>query len=170
MKKLLPVIILFSVLLSFTIASFAQSKTVSKKDAAALTKIYQDFDDADKKLDLKRIEKYLGDDYSLESGKEKFSKKQTLERLKTFFSAVKEISEAKSTIEKIELAGGKYTLQVTSTTKGKMALPNGRVVDIFFTSKSTDFWRKGKENKWQEFKQIDRGTKTVIDGKEIPAN
>lgn len=170
MKKLFPTIIFLCVVSISTFAAFAQSKTVDEKDAAELTKIYREIDEADKKLVLEVIDKYLGDDYSVESGGEKMNKKQAIERVKDFYRTVKEITEAKSTIKKIEFAGGRYAVEVDSITVGKMILPDERVVDFFFTSKTTDFWRKDKKNRWLETAQVDRGTKIIIDGKVFPAN
>jgi len=166
MKKLFPIIIFFGIVSSFTFAALAQSAMVGEKDAAELRKIYRDIDEADKKLVLELIEKYLGEDYSVETGGERLNKKQVIERLKTFYGAVKEITEAKSTIEKIELIEGRYAVQVDSITVGKFVLPDGKIADFLFTSKTTDYWRKGKGNKWQQTTQIDRGTKILIDGKE----
>ncbi len=171
MKKLSPVIILLCALSGFTSAALAQqSKMVNEKDAAELTEIYREIDEADEKMVLEVIDKYLGDDYSVESNGEKFNKKQTVKRVKEFYKFVKEISEAKSTIKKIEPVKGQYAVEVDSITVGKMYLPNEKIVDFYFTSKTTDFWRRDKQNKWRETAQIDRGTKIVIDGKEFPAN
>lgn len=171
MKKLFPLIILLCVFLGFTFSALAQNgKAVDEKDAAELTKIYREIDEADEKMVLEVIDKYLGDDYSVESNGEKFNKKQTVERVKEFYKYVKEISEAKSTIKKIESVKGQYAVEVDSITVGKMYLPNEKIVDFYFTSKTTDFWRKDKQNKWRETAQVDRGTKIVIDGKEFPAN
>ncbi len=170
MKKLFPAIISLCIFSGFAFAAFAQTKAVNKKDAAELTEIYREFDKEAKKLETKTIEKYLDESYSIETGKVKLNKKQVLEGVKTFYNTVREISEAKSTIEKIEFVNGNYVLQVASRNKGKIALPDGRIVDFLFTTKSTDFWKKNKELKWRENKQIDRGSKLVIDGKENPTN
>ncbi|MBA3632681.1 MAG: hypothetical protein H0W58_07715 [Acidobacteria bacterium] len=167
MKKLFSVIISLCVFFGLNLAASAQNKKVDKKDVAQLTKIYREFDEATKKLDIIVIEKYLDEGYTIESGKEILDKKQTLERVKVFYTAIKEVSEVASTIEKVTVAGGNYVLEVVSTTKGKLALADGRIVDFSTMSKSTDFWRKNKKGEWKEYRQIDRDTRMFIDGKEI---
>ncbi len=167
MKELFPVIISLCVFFGLNLAVSVQNKTVDKKDVAQLTKIYREFDEATKKLDVKVIEKYLDGGYTIKSGEEILDKKQTLERVKFFYAAIKEVSEVASTIEKVVVASGNYVLEVVSTTKGKLALADGRIVDFSTISKSTDFWRKNKKGEWKEHSQIDRGTRMFIDGKEI---
>lgn len=167
MKKLFPTIFLLAVVFGLTAGAFAQSEVV--KDRAELTRIYREFDAAEKEKIPLLVDKYLDADYSVESDGEKINKKQVIERVKDFFDRVERITESKSTIGEIRFANGEYAVEVDSLTRGTFSLGGGRTTDFLFTSKTTDFWRKDADNKWREFKQVDRGTRITIDGKEVSA-
>jgi hypothetical protein len=170
MKKLFPMIVFLTVFSGFAVGALAQSAAANDNDSAELAKIYREFDAAEKKMIPLLIEKYLGEDYSVETDGEKLDKKQVVERVKDFFERVDEITESKSTINKIEVENGLFAVEVDALTRGKFALGGKRTADFLFTSKTTDFWRKDRAGKWREVKQIDRGTKITIDGKEVSAD
>lgn len=159
----------FSLLVFFLIGlsaatAFAQGKTVDPKDVEELKKIYKEFDESTVKLDIKPVEKYLDSKYELQNGESKLKRAVVIRGVKNFFATVEEIDEATATIEKVEVADGNYFLEVYSIIRGKMKLPDGKVVPFESISKSTDIWKKTK-NGWKENKQIVRSLVQSVDGK-----
>lgn len=137
------------------------------EDINELKIVYTKLDNAAKTLDLRTFEKYLGENFKLETVEENLNKKQMLAKLKDQFAKVNEISEAASTIDKIEAIDGNYVLDVTFVMVGKLALPGGKSVKFSITSKSTDIWHRDRWGNWQEHRQIDLGNKIEIDNKKI---
>jgi ketosteroid isomerase-like protein len=146
------------------LAAAAQDKTVDKTDVKQLEAIYRAFDAATKKRDLKTYEKYLDEVFELEQDGGRYSRAQTLEILKQFFSSAVEIAEAVSKIEKIRTTDGNYFLEVSSLVKGKFKMPDGKISGLEITANSTDVWIK-TEKGWRQTSQIDRGSKILTDGK-----
>lgn len=149
---------------SFTVS--AQDE-IYAEDVVELKIVYTKLDKAAKTLDLKAFETYLGENFRLETVEENLNKQQTLTKLKHQFALTNEISEAVTTINKIEIVNGNYVLDVTFVLVGKLATPNGKSVKFSVTSKSTDIWRRDRWGNWQEHRQIDLGNKIIIESKEI---
>jgi ketosteroid isomerase-like protein len=154
-------------LLGLSVVSFAQGKTADENDVRQLKAIYKEFDEASKKLDIKTTEKYLDENYILETGETKASRAEVVSRVKQFFAMTEKITEATSKIEKVKVADGKYFLEVSSVTKGILKTADGKSASFEFKGKSTDIWTK-TDARWKEIRQIDLGVKFYINGKEIP--
>jgi ketosteroid isomerase-like protein len=167
MKKIFPIAVSLCLLFGLSFAAFAQDKTVDKKDVEELKKIYQEFDAAAKNRDISIVEKYLDENYEIESSGEKVNRAETIARLKQFFAMTTEISEAVSKIEKVKVADGNYFLETSGVIKGKLKMPDGSTASFEMQIKSTDVWIK-TEDGWKENTQIDRGSKMLINGKEVP--
>jgi ketosteroid isomerase-like protein len=146
-------------------AAAAQDKTADKADVKQLEAIYREFDEAVKTRDLKIYEKYLDERFEIESGDNKVPRARIIEGIKQFLDSLTEISEAASKIEKVRVTGGNYFLEVSSVLKARLKMPDGRIANVEFNTKSTDVWIK-TEKGWKEISQIERGSKILVDGKE----
>lgn len=163
--------VVFASLFVFFILSLNQTASAQNEiygdDVEDLKTIYAKLDKAAKNADLRTFEKYLGENYRLETVDESLNKRQTLVRLKSQFALTDEISEAISTIDDVKAIGDKYVLDVTSVLVGELAMPNGKLVKFSITSKSTDVWHRNRQGNWQVQRQIDLGNKIEIERKKI---
>lgn len=167
MKKIFPIAVSLCLLLGLSFAAFAQDKTVDKKDVEALTKIYAEFDAAAKKRDISVIEKYLDDNFEFEMGEEKVNRAETINKTGQFFEMATEITEAVTKIEKTGVADGNYFMEVSTVIKGKLKSADGKIAPFEINAKTTDIWMK-TDSGWKMNTQLDRGSKMLISGKEVP--
>lgn len=163
----LPILVFF--LITLIASACAQDKTIDPKHVAELKQIYKEFDESGKKRDMKTIEKYLDDNYELQKGNTKTSRADVIKGVEAFYAMLEEITEVVSKIEKINLVDGNYFLEVSSVIKGKIKMPDGKVVSFETTSKSTDSWTKTNAG-WRETAQIVREREIFIDGEKLFVN
>jgi ketosteroid isomerase-like protein len=146
----------------------AQNKTPNKTHVRELEAIYREYDAATKNGDLKTYEKYLDETFEIETRDgQKISRREILEVMRLFSDSIVEITEAASKIEKVRVTGGKYFLEVSSLTKGKFKMPDGKISNLEIRTQSTDVWIKTGKG-WKEIFQTARGSKVLVDGREAP--
>jgi hypothetical protein len=167
MQKVFLVFACFCVFFGLNLFAAAQDKTVDKADVKQLEAIYKELDGALKKRDLKIYEKYMDERFAAERGDNKISRARIFEAMKQFLSSLTEINEAASKIEKVRVTEGNYFLEVSGVLKAKLKMPDGTISNLEINTKSTDVWIK-TEKGWKEILQIERGSKTLIDGNEVP--
>lgn len=166
-KILSNLMIIGCLLLGLSVISCGQNKSVDPKDFNELEKIYKEFDEAGKKLDISVIEKYLDDNYEMHDGKTTYNRAEIIKRVKENFAAIEEVIESTSKIEKVEIKDGNYHLEISSLLTATFKLPNGKTAKVETNTKSTDVWRKTNRG-WKEITQILRSLKILVDGKELP--
>lgn len=168
MKNFISICVLMCLFFALSLAASAQKKAAINEFALKeLKTIYAEFDEAAKNQDSKALEKYLDENYILESGTKRMNKKQALNGMRDYSGMIRSFTLAQSRIEKIEKIGGKYVLTVTFFTAGQVTMPSGRFLDFTTTTKSTDFWHRDKKGQWRQSMQISRDTEVFIDPKKL---
>lgn len=170
MKNFIFICVLMCIFFALSLVVSAQNKAViNEADVEELETIYAEFDAAAKKQDSKALEKYLDENYILESGTKRLNKRQALSGMRDYSGMIRSFTLAQSRIEKLEKIGGKYILTVTFFTAGKVTMPSGRVLDFTTSTKSTDIWHKDRKGQWRQSMQISRDTEVFIDPKKLEA-
>lgn len=147
------------------LAGYAQKQPVSKQEIMELKAVYTEFDKAAQIQDTTTLEKFLDDNYVLESGSKKLNKKQALKGMTDDSGLIKEFTRAESRIETVEKIGGSFVVTLTFTTVGKVVIPSGRILEFTTSTRSTDLWTKDQSGNWRQKLQISRGTDVFIDAK-----
>lgn len=168
MKFFISICALMCLFFALSLAVSAQNKAaINEKDVKELETIYVEFDEAAKNQDSKALEKYLDENYILESGTKRLNKKQALNGMRDYSGMIRGFTLAQSRIEKIEKIGSRYIMTVTFFSAGKVQMPSGRILDFTTTTKSTDFWHKDRKGQWRQSMQISRETEVFIDPKKL---
>ncbi|HSK74656.1 MAG TPA: DUF4440 domain-containing protein [Pyrinomonadaceae bacterium] len=168
MKNFISICVLMCLFFALSLIVSAQNKAaINEKDVEELKTIYVEFDEAAKNQDSKALEKYLDENYILESGTKRLNKKQALNGMRDYSGMIRGFTLAQSRIEKIEKIGSRYIMTVTFFSAGKVQMPSGRILDFTTTTKSTDFWHKDRKGQWRQSMQISRETDVFIDPKKL---
>lgn len=154
-------IVLTLVLAGLSFINFAAADDSVKKELEA---IYAKMDKAIKAKDLKTLETFYAEDFELIMDGKAHKRAEAWEVLKKQIEMMKEFSQVKTTIEKIQHVEGNEVADVKYEVKGTIILPDGKDGALDVVGKSREFWQKGEDGKWLMNTSEDLGSEVKING------
>ena len=167
MKRLLSTVLFAACCAWFSIAATAQTVVNAKSELSA---IYTAYDKAVTGRDVKTIAAFYALNYEAETEQGTINRSESLKTLQDFFATTKEISESKTTLEKVEQAGGATVAFINRQIKGSMIFAAGKTRRFEVNAKAEEYWTKNDKDVWLIYSATERGQTLKIDGIEESAD
>jgi len=153
-------LILFGVLSTFSVLSFAQKATPE----AELRAIYGKLDVALRTRDANKVTQYYDANYTLASDGKNLSRAEAVDQWRSILGFIKTVARLTTRIEKISVKDGVYTVDYTQTSSGKIQFPQSPILPFTYNGEITDTWRRDKNGRWITLASVEHVSDLKVNG------
>ena len=155
-------------ILMFALICAAASTIMAQADMAKyeneLRAIYPKLDTALKAKDLKKLTAYYDNKYTLVSDGKTLDRVAAVGQWKSVLDFLQNVEKLETHIEKVTLAGGKYSIYYTQASRGTVQFPGSPVLPFTYDSKVTDTWVRDQKGVWKTISSVEHLSDFKVNG------
>ncbi len=143
-------------------ATFSLAQKTKPEDE--LRTVYKKLDEATKACSVEKITQYYDTGYSLESDGKKMTRAEAIDQWKSICGFIKSVDKLETKLEKITLTDGKYSVDYTQSSSGKVQFPDSPVLPFTYESKVTDTWTRDVKGVWKTTASVEHMSDFKVNG------
>ena len=168
MKSILILVLSVALGALLSMAATAQTSVVNVK--SELSAVYALYDKALMTRNFRTVAAFYAPDYESETEQGTTSRAESLKNMQDFLATASEVSNAKTTLEKLEQTGGTTVAFINRQIKGSMIFAGGKKREFEISLKAEEYWTKNDKDVWLLYSTAEHGQTLKIDGIEENAD
>lgn len=145
-----------------TTVSLAQRAAVKYEDE--LRAIYPKLDSALKAKDLKQLTAFYDEKYTLVADGKTMQRSEAVDQWKSVLDFLRTVDKLVTKIEKVTLSDGKYSVDYSQSSSGKVQFPGSPELPFTYDSKVTDTWVRDQKGVWKTVGSVEHSSDFKVNG------
>lgn len=159
-----PIAIGLTLIFAGVLSTVVSAQVPNVKYVKELRAIYPKLDSSLKAKDLEKLTAYYGENFTLVSDGKTIDRVEAIDQWRSVLGFIRTVDKLQTRIEKITSADGKYVVDYSQSSSGKVQFPDSPLLPFTYDSKVTDTWIRDKKGVWKTLSSVEHKSDFKVNG------